>query len=48
MRGGSSKTRIETLYYPLARDTQSPGMRGGSSKTRIETIRLIPVQSPYE
>ena len=36
MRGGSSKTRIETSLQCRLADFRS-GMRGGSSKTRIET-----------
>ena len=36
MRGGSSKTRIETAL-PVANAFRPFGMRGGSSKTRIET-----------
>ena len=37
MRGGSSKTRIETISDKIPRDVTA-GMRGGSSKTRIETL----------
>ena len=37
MRGGSSKTRIET-YDPIKEKARFCGMRGGSSKTRIETL----------
>ena len=38
MRGGSSKTRIETMKNTEKKQLIEKRMRGGSSKTRIETL----------
>ena len=40
MRGGSSKTRIETPHIDEL-ELEDFSMRGGSSKTRIETGHKI-------
>ena len=54
MRGGSSKTRIET-WPNQSVDREWTGMRGGSSKTRIETatekgskIHVVPYERRFQ